>query len=441
MDWTIILAAACFLLLSMFFSGMPIFLAFLVINLAGVVFYLGTGAFGMVVNSMFSTTTTGTLTAIPLFVLMGEILFRSGSTNVLFDAVDRVVANIRGRQYALSMLLATVFGALSGSNMAVTAMMGKTIYPGMLARGYDERLSIGVILAGACLAPIIPPSVLAIIIATLANVSVAGLLVAGILPGLVMSAMFLVYALGRCSLNPDLAPAPVAEAPIDSHGQSAQRVSTYILLLRCLPFGVIVLSVMGFILLGVATPAESAATGVMGTLLTARLFGQLNFSLIWTSLGQAAYIASMILIIMASSTMFSQLLAFSGATGQLATLVSESTLAPGVIFLMMMLIVFVFCLFIDQVALMLVVIPIFLPVVTALQFDPIWFWLMMLLNVTLGGITPPFGYAMFTFKGVSPDTDLRTIFSASTPFVMLFVVGMLIVYWQPGLATWLPGLL
>ncbi|MFK7965035.1 MAG: TRAP transporter large permease subunit [Burkholderiaceae bacterium] len=448
MDWLQILALACFLLLGMFFSGMPIFLAFLVINLAGVVLYLGTGAFGMVVNSIFSTTTTGTLTAIPLFVLMGEILFRSGSTDVLFDAVDRLVANIRGRQYALSMLLATVFGALSGSNMAVTAMMGKTVYPGMRARGYDEKLSIGVILAGASLAPIIPPSVLAIIIATLANVSVAGLLVAGILPGLVLSGMFLLYALGRCSLNPALAPASTNAASadtsvtVDDHNAPEDRpVSTTRLLLRCLPFGVIVLSVMGFILLGIATPSESAATGVMGTLVTAWLFGRLNLSLIWTSLGQAAYIASMILIIMASSTMFSQLLAFSGATSQLATLVSESTLAPGLIFLLMMVVVFAFCLFIDQVALMLVVIPIFLPVVTALAFDPIWFWLMMLLNVTLGGITPPFGYAMFTFKGVSPDTDLRTIFSASTPFVLLFIVGMLIIYWQPGLATWLPGLL
>src|SRR6056297_1697118 len=164
MEWWLTLTMIGTLLLALFFTGMPIFLAFLMINVAGVLIFLGPGAFGMVVNSVFNTTTTGTLTAIPLFILMGEILFRSGSTDVLFRAIDRLVASITGRQYALAMVLSTVFGALSGSNMAVAAMMGRTIYPGMIARGYDEKLSIGVILAGASLAPIIPPSVLAIII-------------------------------------------------------------------------------------------------------------------------------------------------------------------------------------------------------------------------------------------------------------------------------------
>jgi TRAP-type C4-dicarboxylate transport system permease large subunit len=144
---------------------------------------------------------------------------------------------------------------------------------------------------------------------------------------------------------------------------------------------------------------------------------------------------------MASSTMFSQLLAFSGATGKLAGIFSGSTLDPGLIFLIMMLVVFVFCMFIDQVALMLVVIPIYLPVVEALQFDPIWFWLLMLLNVTVGGITPPFGYAMFAFKGVAPDTDLRLIFRATYPFVALFILAMGLIWAYPAIATFLPGLL
>ncbi|MDF1792693.1 MAG: TRAP transporter large permease [Thalassobaculaceae bacterium] len=436
MEWWLILAIAGTLLLALFASGMPIFLAFLAINVAGVLAFLGPGAFSMVVNSIFDTTTTGTLTAIPLFVLMGELLFRSGTTTVLFEAVDRAVGRVRGRQYVLAMVLATIFGALSGSNMAVAAMMGRTIYPGMIARGYDPKLSIGVILGGASLAPIIPPSVLAIIIATLANVSVAGLLIAGILPGLLLSGLFLLYALGRCALQPALSPSVDLEAPADEAGAELWRH-----LLRCLPFGLIIFSVMGFILAGVATPSESAATGVAGALLTAGLFRRLSWRLIWDSLTQAAYIASMILVIMASSTMFSQLLAFSGATGQLTEVVAQSHLQPATMFLVMMLLVFVFCMFIDQVALMLVVIPIYEPMVVTLGFDPIWFWLLMLLNVTLGGITPPFGYAMFTFKGVVPDADLRTIFRAVLPFVTLFIIGMVIIYAIPQIATFLPGLL
>jgi tripartite ATP-independent transporter DctM subunit len=434
MEWWGILLVAAGLLFGLFLTGMPIFLAFLAINVAGVLIYLGPGAFGMVVNSIFNTTTTATLTAIPLFVLMGEILFRSGSTDVLFEAADRVIGRIRGRQYALSMALATVFGALSGSNMAVAAMMGRTIYPGMKARGYDERLSIGMILAGSSLAPIIPPSVLAIIIATLANVSVAGLLIAGILPGLLLASLFLGYALIRCHLNPSLAPTVddadgVAETP------------TSVLLLRCLPFSLIIFSVMGFILTGVATPSESAATGVVGAIATAALLGRLKLAMLWESLNQAAYIASMILIIMASSTMFSQLLAFSGATGQLASLVAETAWPDWALLLTMMAIVFVCCMFIDQVALMLVVIPIYLPVVETIGFDPIWFWLLMLLNVVVGGITPPFGYAMFAFKGVAPDADLRDIFRAAMPFVGLFLAAMALVYAVPDIATFLPYLL
>lgn len=436
MEWWATLLVAAGLLLGLFFSGMPIFLAFLVINVCGVVVFLGPNAFGMVVNSVFDTTTTGTLTAIPLFVLMGEILFRSGSTGVLFDAVDSLIGRVKGRQYVLAMSLATVFGALSGSNMAVAAMMGRTVYPAMAERGYDSKLSIGVILAGASLAPIIPPSVLAIIIATLANASVAGLLIAGILPGLLIAVLCLGYALGRCVLNPSLAPsAAAADAPKNKDSSALLQI------LRCAPFLIIIASVMGFILTGVATPSESAATGVVGALITAAIFRKLSLKMVWDSLGQAAIIASMILIIMATSTMFSQLLAFSGATSKLASLVLNSELSPALILLLMMAVVFIFCMFIDQVALMLVVIPIYLPVVEALQFDPMWFWMLMLLNVVIGGITPPFGYAMFAFKGVAPDVDLRVIFASSLPIVGIFLLAMLIIYWFPPIATFLPGLL
>jgi len=436
MEWWVTLLIAGGVLLGLFFAGVPIFLAFLIINVGGVIAFLGPNAFSMIVNSVFDTTTTATLTAIPLFVLMGEILFRSGSTAVLFDAVDSLIGRVRGRQYVLAMSLATIFGALSGSNMAVAAMMGRTVYPVMAARGYDSKLSIGVILAGSSLAPIIPPSVLAIIIATLANVSVAGLLVAGLLPGLMISILCLGYALIRCAINPSLAPSASRD---DGTGEPAESALRQIL--KCTPFLIIIASVMGFILTGVATPSESAATGVVGSLFTAAIFRKLSLRMIWESLGQAASIASMILIIMATSTMFSQLLAFSGATGQLASMVLDSRLSPGLILIMMMAIVFVFCMFIDQVALMLVVIPIYLPVVEALQFDPIWFWLLMLLNVVIGGITPPFGYAMFAFKGVVPDVDLRDIFRASFPIVGLFILAMIIVYWIPAIATFLPEML
>lgn len=436
MEWWAILSGGLGLLLAAFLTGAPIFIAFLVINLAGVMVVLGQPGFGMVANSIFETTNVAAMSAVPLFILMGELLFRSGSIDILFDSVDKLVGRVRGRQYVLCILLSTIFGALSGAAMGVAAMMARTLYPGMIDRKYDSRLSTGAILAGASLAPIIPPSVLVIIIGTLADVSIAGLLIAGIVPGLLLSTMFLVYIFGRVRMNPALAP--------HGDGDDAPDVSAWEMVkavLRVLPFAVIIFCVMGFILLGIATPSESAATGVLGALLTAAYYRRLSWKMIGEAVGSAAFITSMILVIMASSKMFSQLLAFTGSTRELTQLITTLDFEPYVMLFIMMLIPFILCMFIDQIALMLVVIPIYQPLLATLGFDPIWFWLIMLLNVTVGGITPPFGYTMFAFKGSAPDVPLRDIFGATWPFVALFLVGMVVIAAFPPLATWLPGLL
>ena len=436
MVWWGTLSGGLALLLGAFMTGAPIFIAFLVINIAGVLIVLGQPGFGMVANSIFETTNIAALSAVPLFILMGELLFRSGSIDILFDSVDKLVGKVRGRQYVLCIVLSTIFGALSGAAMGVAAMMARTLYPGMIERKYDSRLSTGAILAGASLAPIIPPSVLVIIIGTLADVSIAGLLIAGIVPGLLLSSMFLIYIFARVRANPELAP----------YGDSdtAPEVTTWemvVAVLRVLPFAIIIFCVMGFILLGIATPSESAATGVLGALLTAVYYRKLNWQMISESVTSAAFITSMILVIMASSKMFSQLLAFTGSTRELTTLIVTLDFEPYVMLFIMMLIPFILCMFIDQIALMLVVIPIYQPLLGTLGFDPIWFWLIMLLNVTVGGITPPFGYTMFAFKGSAPHVPLKDIFNATWPFVGIFLVGMIVIAAFPPLATWLPGLL
>ena len=436
MVWWGTLSGGLAVLLAAFMTGAPIFIAFLVINIAGVLVVLGQPGFGMVANSIFETTNIAALSAIPLFILMGELLFRSGSIDILFDSVDKLVGKVRGRQYVLCIVLSTIFGALSGAAMGVAAMMARTLYPGMIERKYDSRLSTGAILAGASLAPIIPPSVLVIIIGTLADVSIAGLLIAGIVPGLLLSGMFLIYIFARVRANPELAP----------YGDSdtAPEVTLWemvVAVLRVMPFAIIIFCVMGFILLGVATPSESAATGVLGALLTAVYYRKLNWKMVSESVSSAAFITSMILVIMASSKMFSQLLAFTGSTRELTSLIVTLNFEPYVMLFIMMLIPFILCMFIDQIALMLVVIPIYQPLLGTLGFDPIWFWLIMLLNVTVGGITPPFGYTMFAFKGSAPHVPLKDIFSATWPFVGIFLVGMIVIAAFPPLATWLPGLL
>ena len=184
---SIILIGAFALVFAVLMLGLPIFVGFLMIELVGVLYIFGFSGAGMLTNSIQSAATSQSLVAIPMFILMGEILFRSGAVGVLFDSVDKLIGGLRGRLYFLTVILSTVFGAISGSAAAVAAMLGKSLIPNMLERGYDKRMSATLVMAGASLAPIIPPSILVIIIGSIANVSIAGLLIAGILPGLMIA--------------------------------------------------------------------------------------------------------------------------------------------------------------------------------------------------------------------------------------------------------------
>jgi len=423
------------LLLGLMATGLPVFAAFLLVNLVAVAVIMGPMGYGMFVNSFYETTTTQSLVTIPLFILMGEILFRSNSVEVLFRSIDTLVGRVRGRQYVLSIVLATVFSTLSGAAMGVAAMLGRSLLPGMIARGYDARLSAGTILAGASLAPLIPPSVLVIIIGTLAGVSIAGLLIAGILPGLMLAAIFLGYSFLRCWIDPSLAPSEPEDGPRASLAQKGWA------LLQMVPFSIIILMVMGLILAGVATPTEAGAMGVIGSLITAAIYRNLSFSMIGASLVSSAKVSAMILFIMASSKLFSQLLAFTGGATAMTEWVVGLDQPRWIMLLLLMLLPFVLCMFIDQIALMLIVIPIYLPIVAELQFDPIWFWLLFLVNITVGGMTPPFGYTLFALKSAWPEGSLGKVFSAAWPFVLLYVLGMVVLALVPGLATLLPSML
>lgn len=435
MEWYVTLLAGIMILFALFLSGTPIFLAFLIAILTGVYFIIGPFGFPMFANSILDTATTTSLASIPLFILMGELLFRSGTMDVLFNSIDKLVGRVRGRQYVLVVVLSAVFGALSGVAMAVAAMLGRAIMPGMVARGYDRDIAAGLIIAGASLAPIIPPSLLAIIVGSLADVSIAKLLIAGVVPGLLLGGIFLAYVFVRIALKPDLAPANVSsERGEVSSGEMVMA------LVRILPFAIVIFSVMGFILLGIATPSESAATGVLGAIVTAAIYRNLSFKMIWQSVMAAITVSAMILAIMAMSKMFTQLLAFTGATSQLVDLVANLGYGPLTMLMIMLAVPFLLCMFIDTIAVILLTIPIYQPVVTALEYDPVWFWLLFLINITLGAITPPFGYTLFAFKAVAPDMSISQVYRAIWPFVILFLIGIVVIIAFPAIATWLPEL-
>ena len=435
MEWYSILLSGLAIIFVLFLSGAPIFLAFLFAILLGVYVIIGPAGFPMFANSILDTVSITSLASIPLFILMGELLFRSGTMNVLFDSIDKLVGRIRGRQYVLVVVLSAIFGALSGVAMAVAAMLGRAIMPGMQERGYNRDIAAGLIVGGASLAPVIPPSLLAIIVGSLADVSIAKLLVAGVVPGLLIGGIFLVYVFARIGMNPTLAPSNVDSERGDVSG--AEKAWAVV---RTLPFVIVIFSVMGFIMLGIATPSESAATGVVGALITAAIYRNLSLKMIWDSLMASITVSAMILTIMAMSKMFTQLLAFTGATGELVALVANLGFGPIVMLLIMLAVPFVLCMFIDTIAVILLTIPIYQPVVTSLGFDPVWFWLLFLINITLGAITPPFGYTLFAFKAVVPDMTISDVYKATWPFVLLFLLSIAVIILFPGIATWLPNL-
>jgi len=414
--------AVAFLLL-LFLLGARVFVAFLTLNIIGLLVLVGPRGYGMFTNSIFETATSSTLITVALFVLMGEILFRSGSVDLLFDSVDRLVGAVRGRLYIVVMLLATIFGALSGSAVAVAAMLGGALLPMMRDRGYNARLSTGTILAGASLAPIIPPSLLAIIVGSLADVSIAGLLVAGILPGLLFASLTLGYVLISAKNLPD--------AQVEHTG------SIWNAFAGMAPFLLVVFSVMGMIMLGIATPSESAATGVVGALIVSMFFKKLNWPMLRDAISSSVKVSAVLLIIVCSAKLFAQLLSLSGATRGLVAFSTDLAIGPDVMFLVLMLIPFVLCMFIDQIAFMLLAIPIYQPIIKAMEYDPIWFWTIFLINLTVGSLTPPFGYTLFALKGATDQTT-SAIFRAAWPIVGVFILGMTILWAFPSIVTAIP---
>ena len=431
MEWYTTLILGIAIIFVLFLSGAPIFLAFLFAILTGVYFIIGPAGYPMFANSILDTVSITSLASIPLFILMGELLFRSGTMDVLFDSIDKLVGKVKGRQYVLVVVLSAVFGALSGVAMAVAAMLGRALMPVMYERGYNRKIAAGLILGGASLAPIIPPSLLAIIVGSLADVSIAKLLIAGVVPGLFICGIFLVYVFARIAMDPTLAPSSSRRGEVTAN----EKVMA---LVRTLPFMIVIFSVMGFIMLGIATPSESAATGVVGSLITAAIYRKLSWNMIWQSTMAAITVSAMILAIMAMSKMFTQLLAFTGATYELVGLVANLGYGPIVMLIIMLAVPFILCMFIDTIAVILLTIPIYQPVVDSLGYDPVWFWLLFLINITLGAITPPFGYTLFAFKAVVPEMTISEVYRATWPFVVLYVAAIGLIILFPAIATWLP---
>jgi tripartite ATP-independent transporter DctM subunit len=434
LPWYFILGGIFSAVVVLTFTGLPVFVVFLLINVAGIVLFLGHSAFGMFANSLVTTLTSEAFITVPLFLLMGEMLSRSRAIEDLYEACDSLLGATRIRLYTLCTLVATIVGTVSGSAMADAAMLGRSIYPGMIERGYDKKISTGLILAGATIAPIIPPSILTVVLAILANASVAKLLIAGTLPGILLAVLYIAYAWVRVALDPSKAP------PLDTsiHRTFGDRMRG---LARMLPFAFVMFMVIGLMLLGIASPTESAALGVASCLLTALWAGTLSWQMIWTSLQGAAKISGSIFAIIMSASLFGQLLSFTGATDQMVEMVKGLNLPPWAIFMMLQGTTWLAGMFLGATEWMLISVPVFSPIINALGFDPIWFWTLYLITIVTGGMTPPFGITMFVFKAAVPGSNLMDIYNSTWPFVAVIFFGIFIMWVFPQIVLILPQLM
>jgi tripartite ATP-independent transporter DctM subunit len=433
MEWWVVLSLFLAGIIVALVSGIPIAFAFLLVDIVGVLFFMGPQGLTQITLQIFSSLSTFALTPIPLFILMCELLFHSGMAYKTLDVMDTWLGRIPGRLSVLAAASGTMFAAMSGSTIANTAMLGTTLLPEMRRRGYATSMAVGPIVAAGPLAALIPPSSLAVVLASIGRIPVGDMLLGGVGPGVLLGLFFCIYIMIRCRLNPSLAP------HYERTGISfRERILGFIIYV--LPLGSIIFSVLGLMILGVATPTEAAASGALVTLAVAACYRRLTMKMVVDSLVGTLEITIMVFMIIAASNTFSSLLAYTGATSGLVATVQGLQVSPLMVLLGMNIVVLIMGCFMETIAIMMITLPIFMPIITVLGFNPVWFGVIMLVNCETGMLTPPFGMLLFVMKGVAPpDITMQDIISAAFPYIVIYIATLAVLIAFPPLILWLPS--
>jgi len=435
MEWwmwfALIIGAFLFLLA----IGLPVFLSFIAVNII-FIFIIWGGGIGMpqFIHSVFSSISTFVLLPIPLFIVLGDVLVFSGAFVKAIDVLDLWMSRIGGRLCLIAIGAATIFSCISGSSMACTAMLGSLMLPEMLRRGYHKSIAVGSCMSGS-LDMIIPPSALAVVLASLADISVGKLLISGLLPGFLIAGLYAGYILIRCKIQPSLAPPYIPNRV--PWGEKIILTLKYVF-----PFLGIIAIVLGMILLGMATPTESAAMGTVASFLLVALYKKLTWKVAVMTFRNALQISVMMFMILTGATTFGQILAYTGASQGLIRFILDYQLPPYGILLVMMLILLFLGTLMEQLAIMMVTVPIFMPIVKAFGWDPVWFGLLFLINMSVGMKSPPFGLCLFVMQGIAPPgITTMDIYKSVTPFILLDLLAIGIIVLFPEIATVVPNLM
>ncbi len=396
--------------------------------------------FDMFANNTWGLMNNYVLVAIPLFILMAQLLDRSKVADKLFETLFVVLGGLKGGLGLAVVVVCTVFAATTGIIGASVVAMGLLATPALMRKGYQKELSSGIICAAGTLGILIPPSIMMVVyggLTGLKETSVGNLFAASILPGLLLASLYFIYILIRCNINPSLGP-PISKDEASKWSPTQKIVLT----LKCLiPPMALILAVMGTILAGVATPTEAAALGALGALILAAFNGKLNWTVLKESAHATMSTTSMVMMLFIGGKFFSTVFMSMGGGDVVADVLVGSGMNRWMVLLIMMGIVFLMGMFIDWAAILLVTVPIFMPIAMELEFDPLWFSILLCVNLQTSFLTPPFGYALFYFKGVAPEGyTMGHIYRGILPFVMLQILGLIILAACPPIVTWLPAI-
>lgn len=416
--------------------GLPV--AFTLGGLSLIIGYFvwgGASAFYAVALGTLGKVAEFTLIAVPLFLLMAAALQFSGLAEDMYEMIYRWMGGLKGGLAIGTVVISAIFAAMVGIATVATATLGLTALPSMLKRGYDKRMICGAICAGGALGVLIPPSILMIIYASETDVSAGQMFFAGIVPGILLAVLYIIYIAVRCAMNPSMGPA----VPPDDRYSWAEKIASLKSVIMPL---MLIAIVLGVIYQGIATPTEAAAVGAVGAIFCAGVRKQLNFANIKKILHMTVSINTMVFWIILAAVAYARLVTVSGVGEWFSGSITDLPVNRWVILILMQVIFFFLGMVLDPAGILYITAPFFIPTVKALGFDPLWYGILWIINMNMAYLTPPFGFSLFVLQGVAPpEVTTEDIYVGIWPYVGLMIIGLILVMFYPSLATWLPGLM
>jgi tripartite ATP-independent transporter DctM subunit len=415
--------------------GAPLTWALLTVGTGSAYFLWGPAGLELMAHSAFGAMDNFLLVALPMFIFMGLMLQRSGITDDLFEMINKLMGGVPGGLGMGTVIVCAIIAALAGVSGAATVSLGIIALPAMLKRGYDKKLVTGTIMAGGALGFLIPPSVLMIVYAFLARESVGKLFAAGLMPGLMLAGIYMLYIYLFAKKNPEKAPS----IPLEDRVNGLDKIKALKALV--LP-GILIGTVLGFIVGGITSPSEASAVGAAGSLICAAIYRTLNMKMLKEVLMSTTQLMGMLIWITVAAVFFSKVYIGLGAGSLLTELVEDSNLSPYWVIIAMLVTYFVLGMFLDDFAIVFITVPLFVPIVQELGFDTVWFAVLFIISMQTAYLTPPFGYNLFYMRSVAPPSiTIYDLYKAVIPFIFLQVLGLALVVAFPQIALWLPGVI